>query len=97
MRSETEDRIERELVRLVERNGGLCLRWSYPGPSSEPDCIVLLPGGRVLFVMIRRPTAAPMEARQKLWEKTLIEFGFRCYFIWSRRDLDYFRLAELME
>lgn len=47
MKSETEDWIERELVRLVERNGGLCLRWSYPGPSSEPDCIVLLPGGQL--------------------------------------------------
>lgn len=37
-----ENKVERLLVREVERRGGLCLKWT--GTSGVPDRIVILPG-----------------------------------------------------
>ena len=48
--------IERALVGMIKRHDGLCLKWVCPGWAGVPDRIVLLPGGRVLFVVGRGAT-----------------------------------------
>lgn len=44
---ERERNVERRLVDLVRRRGGLCLKWTSPGTVGVPDRIVVMPGGRI--------------------------------------------------
>lgn len=93
--TELERDLERALVRAVKQHGGHCLKWVSPGASGVPDRIVLLPGGRVVFVELKRPRGGRMSALQKWWAKTLIDLDFSHWVIWDRGDLDLFRLVEL--
>lgn len=45
--------IERKLVQEVKALGGLCLKFTSPGLAGVPDRIVILPGGRVIFVEMK--------------------------------------------
>ena len=56
--------IEARLKRGVERAGGLCLKWVSPGCTGVMDRIVLLPGGRVIFVELKNP-GGRLSERQK--------------------------------
>lgn len=42
----------------------LCLKFVSPGFAGVPDRIVLLPGGRVVFVELKRPGKAPRKLQQ---------------------------------
>ena len=68
--------IEQNLVRMVKNRGGLCMKWVCPGWAGVPDRIVLLPGGHIIFVELKRPTGGRVAARQKYWKKKLTELGF---------------------
>lgn len=94
--TDLEKDIERDLVRMVKTYGGLCLKWVCPGWSGVPDRIVLLPGGRVVFVELKRPRGR-LSQLQKWWAKKLIDLGFEHWVIWSRRDLNLFYQVELEE
>lgn len=80
--------IERALVGMVKRHGGLCLKWVCPGWSGVPDRIILLPGGRVLFVEVKRPKGGRLSELQKWWAKKLIDLGFPHWYVHNKKDLD---------
>lgn len=48
-----EKEIERKLSELVKSMGGTSYKWVAPGQSGVPDRIVLLPGGRTIFVELK--------------------------------------------
>lgn len=48
-----ESEIEARLVRMVRGLGGLCLKFVSPGCAGVPDRIIILPGGRVVFVELK--------------------------------------------
>lgn len=50
-----ERELERRLVRRVKEAGGIAAKWVSPGLAGVPDRIVFLPGGRVVFVELKRP------------------------------------------
>lgn len=50
-----EEGLERKLKKKVEAAGGLFLKWVSPGFSGVPDRICLMPGGRIVFLEIKRP------------------------------------------
>lgn len=50
--------------RIRDRLGGMALKFVSPGLSGVPDRIVLLPGGRIVFV----ETKAPGKKLRKLQE-----------------------------
>lgn len=91
---ELEKDIEKKLRVLVERHGGLCLKWVCPGWAGVPDRIVLLPGGRVVFVELKRRTGR-LSGLQKWWAEKLSALGLRHYVIWSQDDLAEFEEVEL--
>lgn len=88
--NDLEKDIERKLKTMVERRGGLCLKWVCPGWAGVPDRIVLLPFGRVVFVELKRPKGGRLSKLQKWWAKTLVSLGFRYTTVWNQDDLDEF-------
>ena len=87
--------IERALVGMVKRHGGMCLKWVCPGWSGVPDRIILLPGGRVLFAETKRPKGGKVEPLQVWWHKTLRGLGFSIWVVWNRSDID--KLGQYLE
>lgn len=49
-----ESAIERRLVRGVKAAGGQALKFVSPGHAGVPDRLVLMPGGRLYFVELKR-------------------------------------------
>lgn len=87
--------IEADLRRTVERQGGLCLKWVCPGWVGVPDRIVLLPGGRIHFVELKRPKGGKVSKIQTWWHDKLTRLGFKCWVIWNEDDLRHFELKAI--
>lgn len=89
-----EKEIEAKLRDRVKRAGGLCLKWVCPGWAGVPDRLVLLPGGRVVFVELKRPKDGKLSCRQKWWRDKLTALGMRYCVIWDYEALNTFCLLE---
>jgi hypothetical protein len=61
----TEKTIESALVREVRAAGGFALKLISPGVAGIPDRLVLLPGGRLLFVELKAPGEKPRPLQRK--------------------------------
>lgn len=85
-----EKEIEARLVERVKERGGLCLKWVCPGWAGVPDRIILLPGGLIRFVELKRPKDGMLSPRQKWWGRKLSSMGFEYSTIWDYADLTYF-------
>lgn len=48
--------VERRLMNGVKAAGGKAWKWVSPGHSGVPDRIVMLPGGRIIFVELKTDT-----------------------------------------
>ena len=92
-----EKEIERKLVDLVKKHGGMCLKWVCPGWSGVPDRIVLMPGGRVYFVELKRPKGGKIDPLQRWWAEKLRKLGFWSLFVFDEDDLGAFELILLEE
>lgn len=51
---DSEKRVEALLVTGVKRMGGLAYKFVSPGNSGVPDRIILMPGGKIYFVELKR-------------------------------------------
>ncbi len=93
MNNPLEKEIERKLKVLVEgRLRGLCLKWVCPGWSGVPDRILLLPGGRVHFVELKRPKGGKTEPLQIWWKRRLEGLGFSVWHVSTPEQLNYLSL-----
>lgn len=81
--------IEKKLRKMVESHGGKCLKWVCPGWSGVPDRIVLLPGGRVIFVETKRPKGGKLSKLQEKWAEWLKSLGFVVATTWNEDDIDF--------
>ena len=69
--------LEQKMKTEVEAKGGMFLKWTSPGFTGVPDRIALLPGGRILFVEVKRPGLADGRTpRQKRVAFQLKALGF---------------------
>ncbi len=50
-----EKTIERHLRREVKKLGGIAYKFVSPGNAGVPDRIILLPGGTVKFIELKKP------------------------------------------
>ncbi|GIQ63609.1 hypothetical protein PACILC2_21770 [Paenibacillus cisolokensis] len=81
--------LERRLVREVERIGGLAPKWVSPGNRGVPDRLVILPGGRTVYVEMKAP-GKPLQPLQEKWARKLFKLGHQYYKIDSIEDIDRF-------
>ncbi|EMX1451953.1 VRR-NUC domain-containing protein [Escherichia coli] len=75
MAYERESLIEKHLVAEVKKAGGVAFKFVSPGRRSVPDRIVLLPGGRIVFVECKSPGKPPRPDQLRTHER-LRKLGF---------------------
>lgn len=56
-----ESKIEAAFVKRVKDLGGIAEKFVSPNKRSVPDRLVLLPGGKMLFVELKAPGKKPTE------------------------------------
>ena len=80
--------IERHLRDGVRAMDGLCLKFVSPGFTGVPDRVVLMPGGRICFVELKRPGQRERQ-RQAFVQSRLRKLGFTVFSSvdsWARAD-----------
>lgn len=84
-----ESALEKKLVEAVRKIGGYALKWTSPGSAGVPDRIVLLPGGRTVFVEMKAP-GGKLGPLQVWWGERLETLGHTCYTISSVEGIEKF-------
>lgn len=70
----SERHVEQALVDRVSAAGGLAIKFVSPAMSGMPDRIVVMPGGRIAFVELKRPGERPRPLQVRM-HQMLIERG----------------------
>lgn len=86
--TQLEKDIEKKLRLMVERHGGLCLKWVCPGWSGVPDRIILLPGAHIIFAETKRPKGGKLSKLQRWWRDKLQALGFWSVVVWTKDDVN---------
>jgi len=70
--------IEKKLIQAVKAMGGLAPKFVSPGFDGMPDRIVLMPGGKIGFVEVKRKGESPSPL-QVSRHGLLRRLGFKVY------------------
>ena len=73
-----ERQVEQALVRAARQRGGIALKFVSPAYDGMPDRLVLLHGGRCVFVEVKAPGKRPRPL-QLSRHRLLRRLGFRVY------------------
>ena len=73
-----EKEVERQLVIKAKLRGGMAFKFISPGNAGVPDRIVLMPGGHIAFVELKKPGGRMRPLQVKVKAK-LESLGFRVY------------------
>ena len=82
-----EKEIEKKLVTAVRMMDGVAVKFVSPGYAGMPDRLVLLPGGRMAFVEVKRPGEQPRPL-QKARHRMLQRLGFKVYVLDSVEKIE---------
>lgn len=82
-----EKEIEETLIEKVKKNNGLCLKFISPSMTGIPDRIILLPGGKIGFVEVKRPGEKPRPIQKKRIRQ-LRDLGFKVYVFGDKKEID---------
>ena len=93
--TQMEKDIEQKLRLMVERHGGLCLKWVCPGWSGVPDRIILLPGAHVIFAETKRPKGGKLSRLQVWWRDKLRALGFWSVVVWDEENINTLELVVI--
>ena len=85
-----EKTIENGLIRIARAAGGLAVKFVSPGTAGMPDRLVLLPGGRIIFVELKEP-GKKLRQLQQYRKKQLEALGFKSLIIDSKEKLEALR------
>lgn len=88
-----ESSLEKRFVREIKKLGGKAPKWVSPGYRGVPDRLVILPGGRTIFVEMKAP-GKPLSPLQAKWAVDLRKMGHQVFKIDSHEDIDRF-IAEV--
>lgn len=83
-----ESTLEQSMRKYIKSLGGKAFKWVSPGEVGVPDRICILPGGRVIFVELKRPGRKNgLSERQKKIARVLEGLGCEVWCINSMEDL----------
>lgn len=82
-----EKEIESYLRNRTKAEGGKAYKWVSPGNTGVPDRIVLLPGGKIIFVELKAPGKKPTPIQLRVHEQ-LRHLGFDVRVIDSKSGVD---------
>lgn len=88
----SEATVENHLRKGVKLLRGLCIKLNPFGVRGIPDRLLLIPGGIVLFVELKRPVGGKFEPLQERWHVKLRRMGFTVVVCYTKAQVD-----ELLE
>ena len=71
---ERERDVEAFLRKEIGDLGGMFLKWVCPGNDGVPDRILIMPGGRIVFVEVKTERGH-LTGLQQVWQRELREQG----------------------
>ena len=80
--------VERHLCARVEALGGACDKFIPDNKPGMPDRIVMLPGGVLVWVELKRPKGGRLSELQKLRHRQLRALGQRVEVAWTKEQAD---------
>jgi len=83
-----ESAVERELRLRVEEHGGECIKVRAIGRRGFFDRVVTLPGGRVVFVEVKRPKGGRVSLHQRQYHERFAELGIAIAIVKTSADID---------
>lgn len=69
-----EKEVEKKLTQGIKKLGGRAYKWVSPGNRGVPDRIVVLPGGRIIFIELKKDTGE-LTGLQKIQSRVLSQLG----------------------
>lgn len=82
--------VEQRLRKGVEGLGGRCMKLVSQGNNGVPDRLALLPGGRCVFVELKRPKSGRLSPVQREQQKRIASIGFDVRVISNAESVDAF-------
>ena len=83
----SENAIESYLVKKVEQEGGIALKYTNPYQAGFPDRLVLMPEGKMCWVEVKSKGKKPRMLQIQRHEQ-LIRLGYKVFVIDSREKVD---------
>lgn len=80
-----EKNVEKYLMKRSREIGGECMKWT--GTLGVPDRIMLLPGGRVIFVEVKQKSGR-LSKMQIFIHSKLQRLGMDVRVVWCNEDVD---------
>lgn len=78
--------MEARLRRKAEEAGGLCAKFIPDFKPGMPDRLVVLPGGILVWVELKRPKGGRLSPLQLLRHKELAALGQRVAVVWTKEQ-----------
>jgi len=91
-----ENSVEEKLKKEVKKIGGKAFKFESSGNDGVPDRIVILPGGRIYFVELKRPKGGRFRKLQKWQMEQLEQLGCNVKKINSYEEVEKF-IKEVQE
>lgn len=89
-RNEKEIKAEDLLKKHVQMRKGLCFKLKFIGIAGAPDRILLMPGGRLFFVELKRAVGGALEPSQKIVFAMLERLGFIVHVLCGSAEVEQF-------
>lgn len=81
--------IEDYLIARVKELGGVTRKVIYKGRRGAPDRLCILPGGRVVFVEVKRPKGGRHSGQQNEEIALMQSLGAEAYFLKTKEEIDH--------
>lgn len=88
-KKDSEKVLERSLVEKIRQRGGICVKLQGNMYAGMPDRLILLPGGRVVFVELKSEGIKPRKL-QLIRHEELRALGFKVFVIDTHEKLTQF-------